>query len=212
MEPKAVKTTKSKTKKIKITRTHSEPTSKPIEENVFESLAEINSKVTEQSIKEVPIQATSEKFVPLDINFFEWTYEIKEKHLIFYFLLFALSAGIIYLGYKYNNWILTLIVVLGFVMIVQRNTKVDTFRIDQGGVTIQNQEILWSSISKCGIETLNDNVSLIALIPNTFPYTKIYIPFQNEKQREILSLINKYSKLEETTSSAFDQITKKIIF
>ena len=212
MEPKATKTTKSKTKKIKITRTHSEPTSKPIEENVFESLDEINSKVDEQSIEEAPTNDISEKFVPLNIDSFEWTYEIKEKHLAFYFLLFVLSAIIIYLAYKYNNWILTLIVILGFVMIVQRNTKVDTFRIDQGGVTVQNQEILWTTISKCGVEKLNDNVSLIALITNTFPYTKIYIPFQNEKQREVLSLINKYSKLEETTSNTFDQVIKKIMF
>jgi hypothetical protein len=71
MEPKATKTTKSKTKKIKITRTHSEPTSKPIEENVFESLDEINSKVDEQSIEEAPTNDISEKFVPLNIDSFE---------------------------------------------------------------------------------------------------------------------------------------------
>ena len=212
MEPKATKTTKSNTKKIKITRTHSAPTEKSVEQDVFESLEEIDSKIDEQYIEEKPVEIISEQFVPLNIESFDWTHEIKEKHVFFYFLLFLFSAIVIYLGYKYNNWILTLIVVLGFVMIVQRNAKVDHFRIDAQGVTIQDQQFLWTGINKCGIEKLNDNVSLIALIPNTFPYSKIYVPFQNDKQREIISLVNKYSKLEETTSNAFDEITKKIIF
>ncbi len=208
MEPKA---TKPKTKKIKITRVSSKPTSDPVEQNVFESLDEIDSKVEEQSIEEKPV-VDSKQFIPLDIDSFEWTYEIKEKHVVFYILLFLFSAIVIYLGYKYNNWILTLIVVLGFVMIVQRNTKIDNFRIDQQGLTIQDQNIPWTSISKCGIEKLKENVSLISLIPNTFPATKIYVPFNEDNQREILSLINKYSKLEDMISSTFDQIIKKIMF
>jgi hypothetical protein len=212
MEPKATKTPKTKIKKIKITRTHSAKTEQPAEHDVFESLEEIDSKIDEQHIEEKPIEDISEKFVPLNIESFDWTYEIKEKHVIFYFLLFLVSAIVIYLGYKYNNWILTLIVILGFVMIVQRNTKVDTFRIDAQGITIQNQQLFWSGIGKCGIEKLNDNASLIALIPNSFPFSKIYVPFQNENQREIISLVNKYSKLDETISSTFDEITKKIIF
>jgi len=36
---------------------------------------------------------------------------------------------------------LALIVILGFVMISQKNAKVEDFRIDKSGVYIQNQQI-----------------------------------------------------------------------
>jgi hypothetical protein len=126
--------------------------------------------------------------------------------------LFGLAALFIFMGYKYNNWILTLIVIIGFVMIIQRNSKIENFKIDNLGITIQNQKIKWANIDRCGIEPLDKGVLLISIIPNTFPNLKIYVPFLEENERKVLYLINKYSKFSDVKSNMFDQITKKIMF
>jgi|GEM_PF-5329639 hypothetical protein len=36
---------------------------------------------------------------------------------------------------------LALIVILGFVMVAQKNTKIENFRIDEAGINIQNQKM-----------------------------------------------------------------------
>lgn len=178
------------------------------EKVVTETLNAIDNVIEDKIIE----PETIEEVEPINIQTLEWQYEIKEKSIVFYFFLFGFSALCIYLAYKYNNWFLALIVILGFVMIIQRNSKIDNFKIDETGVTIQKQKIEWSNIDRCSIESLNDSTLLIAIIPNTFPNLKIYIPFLKENERQVLYLINKYSKFTDIKSNLFDQITKKIMF
>jgi hypothetical protein len=97
-------------------------------------------------------------------------------------------------------------------MVAQKNTKIENFRIDEAGINIQNQKMEWTDISSCGIETLNESTLLLTVMPNTFLHSKIYLPFEKSKEREVLYLINKYSKFVNNKSSAFDQIVKWIIF
>ena len=201
---------------IKIRKEKKDDVSKPkkrvkkLEENVVvESINTIDNQVEDSIIEEVIVP---EEIEAINIQSLDWKYEIKEKNTPFYFLLFGISALLIFMAYKYNNWILALIVILGFVMIIQKNSKIEYFRIDEKGVKIQNQEVLWENVDKCGIEALNENALLIAIIPNTFPNLKIYVPFHREDERNVLYLITKYSKLTDAKPNAFDQITKKIMF
>jgi hypothetical protein len=179
------------------------------QEMITESLEDINNIVMDEDIEENQLNKDLEL---VDIESLEWNYEIKEKNILFYFVLFGVATLFIYLAYKYDNWMIALIVILGFVMIIQRNSKINNFKIDNEGVKVQKQEFKWENISRCGIEELNQNTLLLTLIPNSFPNFKIYIPFEREKEREILSLINKYSKFSDIKSNFFDQITKKIMF
>jgi hypothetical protein len=179
------------------------------QEMITESLEDINNIVMDEDIEESHL---NEDLELIDIESLEWNYEIKEKNILFYFVLFGVATLFIYLAYKYDNWMIALIVILGFVMIIQRNSKINNFKIDNEGVKVQKQEFKWENISRCGIEELNQNTLLLTLIPNSFPNFKIYIPFEREKEREILSLINKYSKFSDIKSNFFDQITKKIMF
>lgn len=204
---------------IKIRKEKKDDVSKPIKPRkktkkleevvVVESINTINDEVEDSSVEENIIP---EEIEAINIQSLDWKYEIKEKNTSFYFLLFGISALLIFMAYKYNNWILALIVILGFVMIIQRNSKIEYFRIDEKGIKIQNQEIEWENIDKCGIEALNENALLIAIIPNTFPNLKVYVPFHREEERNVLYLITKYSKLTDAKPNAFDQITKKIMF
>ncbi len=205
-KPPRKKRTSSKVKKIV-------PVIKPVEKNienyVTETLADIDDTVTvdeREEIQREPILPT------ININHLEWIYNMRDKSSWFYLVLFGLSAGFIYFSYKYNNWMLALIVILGFVMVAQKNTKIENFRIDEAGINIQNQKMEWTDISSCGIETLNESTLLLTVMPNTFLHSKIYLPFEKSKEREVLYLINKYSKFVNNKSSAFDQIVKWIIF
>lgn len=200
-----IKIKKDKKEDVKKTR----PEKKVEQEMVTESLEDVAQTITDADVEE---NNTYEDLDLIDIESLEWKYEIKEKSILFYFVLFGVASLFIYLAYKYDNWMIALIVILGFVMIIQRNSKVNDFKIDSEGVKIQKQEFKWENISRCGIESLNQNTLLLTLIPNSFPNFKVYIPFEKEKEREILSLINKYSKFSDIKSNFFDQITKKIMF
>lgn len=211
MEIKIKKTNKDAEIKKPKARTRTRKTTKTIEKQVTETIEDIDKKI-DNIIEKTQEPETIEIAMPLNINSIDWKYEIKEKSIPFYFLLFSWSAIFIFLGYQYNNWILTLIVILGFVMIIQKNSKIENFKIDSLGITLQDHEVEWNAIETCSIETLDDNTLLITIIPITFPRLKLYVPFQKEMQREIIYLINKYSKLTEVNSNIFDQIVKKIMF
>ncbi len=182
---------------------------KIVDTYVTETLSDIEANVmVDEKANEVEMSTTP----AMDIDFLEWEYRVKEKSFWFYLLLFGLAVGSIYFSYKYNNWMLALIVILGFVMISQKNAKVEDFRIDKSGVYIQNQQINWTNIISCGIETLNESTLLMTVISKTVFHSKIYIPFDKSRQREVLYLINKYSTFVNHKSSVFNQIIKWIIF
>ncbi len=202
MEIKIKKDKKEETKKAK-------PSKKVEQDMVTESLENVNNIVTDEDVEEKQLNDNLES---INIESLEWNYEIKEKSIWFYLVLFGISALFIYFAYKYENWMIALIVILGFVMVIQRNSKINDFKIDNEGVKVQKQDFRWENISRCGIEELNQNVLLLTIIPNSFPNFKIYVPFEKDKEREVLFLINKYSKFSDIKSNFFDQITKKIMF
>lgn len=213
------KLTKTKTPRKRIKKTAATPKivladveskeNEPVDTYVTETLSDIEDQTVINEVNNVD----DEPIMPgMKIDFLEWTYNLKEKSTIFYLILFSLAVGFIYFSYKYNNWMLALIVILGFVMIAQKNAKIEKFRIDQTGVYIQDQQLVWANILNCSIEKLNESTSLITVTPNVMMRSKIYIPFNKGQEREILYLINKYSKFTDPKSSTFDQIIKWIIF
>ncbi len=147
----------------------------------------------------------------LNIDFINWQYQVKEKKPSFYWFLFGFSAALIISSYYLNNWFLALFVVLGFVLVIQRNTQVKDFRIDSQGIYLQDQLFDWENIKHFDVEAFQGH-GLVIVATNKFPFLKLYLPFEYDQHEEILYLLEKYSEYKEMKENFIDKITKKIIF
>lgn len=223
-----LKLKKTTTKTIKIRKVKSNLNESQEKEDFFKYQQEnvdknINPGITTQStdikneatIEKSPIELQNEetiKEIDLQINEFNWEYKMNEKKFGFYGFLFFVCLLLIFISYYYNNWFLALFVVLGFVLIAQRNSKIKQFRIDESGVYVQEHLIEWSNIKYFSLDSLENQDGLIILATNTFPFGKLYLPFSDEQHQEIFFLLEKYSTYKEASEGISDKIVRKILF
>jgi hypothetical protein len=102
MEIKIKRVTDKEVKKPTKTRTR---VKKPIEKKettVLETLDDIDIAIDEKTLEPETIEK-GDNIEEINIQDLEWRFEIKEKSVAFYFLLFGLAALFIFMGYKYNN-------------------------------------------------------------------------------------------------------------
>jgi tetrahydromethanopterin S-methyltransferase subunit B len=181
-------------------------------EALEDSLQEQNIQESASAIEEVA--DVLEENLPeetLDINSYAWEYQIKEKKGKFYGFLFGISALLIFISFQLNNWFISLFVVLGFVLMIQRNTQVKEFGIDETGVYIQGNLIAWEEIKSFNVEAMSED-GLVIFSTKNFPFIKIYLPFPQEQHKEILFLLEKYSVYKDVSEGFVDKIIKKIVF
>ncbi len=207
----------SKTKIIKIRKVKA---SKKTEITPKENPLQEQESYLQESVLDEPKISANEAAAPvseeeykedLGINSYSWEYKIKEKKGKFYFILFLVSLILIFLSFQMGNWFISLFVILGFILIVQRNTQVKEFSIDEEGVYVQDTLIKWEEVKSFNVESIYGD-GLMILLTKSFPFAKIYIPFPEADNKEILFLLEKYSVFKDVPEGMLDKAIKKIIF
>ena len=207
----------SKTKTIKIRKVKASKKTEiaPKENPLQEQESYLQEAVLDEPKISVNEDATpvNEEYVKEDlgINSYSWEYKIKEKKGKFYFILFLVSLILIFLSFQMGNWFISLFVILGFVLMIQRNTQVKEFSIDEEGVYVQDTIVKWEEVKSFNVESIYGD-GLMILLTKSFPFAKIYIPFPEADNKEILFLLEKYSVFKDVPEGMLDKAIKKIIF
>ena len=150
--------------------------------------------------------------IPEEFNW-SFTHKAHKKNwyiILFIFYLFLFAFNYFLLG---NNLLFLGVLIFSLVFLVFNGMKDRTvhFQIKDSGIVLESQEIKWDNLKGFSLASYDDE-KILFLLPKTFPYFKIMIPYTKEDEDTIKEYLMLKLKKININDTWVDMLVRFFIF